>query len=615
MPEFVIVDKASGKTLTVEADSPLSEQEQAEVFAMEQPQDPSAAAPGAPGAPAPGSGALQKVAQGLTAARRGWRGMAVGAELLGNKMFGKDSTNTLGAPDPQSVSQIAERAAEATKPGYVPQHGERAGAAIGEMVGDAPIMMATGGGGLVAQAAKGALTNATMTAINEASDRGEINSGEVIGSGIAGGAISAIVPALPVVARAIRGTGKTFAKSGTSLSHEAIDEAANNPQLMEQFKGTADEVGKAVTKVQKTLIGQFKEAGTMLEKARAKIGFREPFESAMDRVEKEGFQPADIQELIGDYKILSQDKIPVTFLQKGKTVPALSKGKLVSTPGGAGLSEKAAVAEMTKSGISVKKVGEQQYNAIKRQLMQAPSESAMEYTTIMKRMPASSTTKEVTMPPKARLRDLVRLREKLDDLITYPKRSIEGGVQPAGKADEHLVKQMRKKVNDIIGKIPGGDEIRASDEAYHAARELFDGFQNELSTPGKAEDLVRRVVLGGNLEDMVGRKADYLNLMKQLEKAKGGKGMIKQARGSFAAREFKDMKNTGWTGWAAANLAGPEGLAKTVAATEKMAQAPEWLHKYASAGKKMDIGKIGKKNLGKTDVSAFQTLLRSLIAK
>lgn len=473
----------------------------------------------AAGAPSDEPGILQKAAQLVTTPIRGMRGAGVGAELLLNKAFDKDSTNTFGAPDPQSFSQIAERAAEATKPGYVPKYGERAGAAAGEIIATAPVMSATAGGGLMAQSLKGALSSGALTAVMEASERGDV---EVSGVGIStvlGGTIPFISPTLRAVARAIRGTAKVATTTGNTLGRDAVDEFMADPKLLQKYKGTAESVGKKVTAIQEALVRQLDDAGGRLQRVREKFGIGESFDDAMERVKTDGFKAPDEREIMKRFPLLTQDTIPAKMVKDAK------RGDL---------GEKA--------------------QALMKQV--APGKALKE---------------PFVMNPKERLRELYSLRHEIDDRIKYPAGSAE--VPKVGTLDQGLLKKMREQVNAAIERTPGGKTLRRADKFYADARELYDNFRNQIAEQGKAEDLIRRIVKGEDLGDVVGRKGTLVGMVKRVEK-KARTPLLEPAKKEFAARSFHQMGVTGPTGIPSEFL-GADGIANILRAARGAAAIPD----------------------------------------
>lgn len=356
------------------------------------------------------------------------------------------------------------------------------------------------GGGMLRESLKGALSGGTMSAVMDATDKGHIEPGGVVVSSILGGVVPLLVPTIRTVARAIKGGGEAAAAHGTTLEHEAIDEFHKDPALLDKYKGTAEAVGEKVKNIQEALVGVINGAGKRLQAARAKIGFQEPFEDAMARVQKEGFQPPNIKQILDDFGTLSKDTIDV-------------------------------VAGKSKGG--------------------------------------NLTVAQVEAPAKARLKDLLKLRESVDDLINYPMASAD--VPKIGKADQGFLKQLRGKINETIEAIPGGPALRKADAQYADARELYDDFQKQIATQGKAEDVVRRILKGGDIGDVIGKKGEILRMLQEVE-AKTGQQLVEPAQKELAARSFNTMRKTGMTG-VIPEAIGPRGVASLLTAVNQAASA------------------------------------------
>ena len=561
MPIFKVVHPVTGEKLDLESDTEPTDQEKAAVFAATMPQGQGQQDSSLMGAPQrPGVG--QRLAQFGTMARRGFRGLGVGAQRLAQKVMHEP---VLGGPDEQSMSQVFERASAATKPGYAPVYGERAGAVIGEALHDLPMMMraapvvaklgagaarlgaarfgaamrsAAESGTMTAKIGRGAVEAGTLRAMVDAADRGDMEPVEVAQSAVLGGAVPLLAPTFRAVARLIRGSGEAVTTAGTNLRRTAIEELEKNPALLEEFKGTAASVGEKVVAIQKALIEQHEAAGKILGNARKAIGFRDPFITQINRLEQEGFKPADIRELVTEFKLLRQDEVPVGVWREARQVRGLGPGRPVTSG---------------QSGT----LGAQ----------------AMEYEAALRNMPEQATARSIKFSPRARLRDLYRLRQKVDDFIRYPQ--VRPDVPAISTQHQALLKSMRSRINKVIERIPGGKALREADELYSSSRELFDDLQKQLATKGKAEDLIERVLMGGDVDNMIGKTGEYAALLRRLEKAKG-LNLVDPAKADLAARAFNEMNTKGLAGLPARTL-GPKGVAGVLTGTRRLSKVPDAL--------------------------------------
>ena len=522
MPMFEAIHPVTGDTLEIESDLPPTEEEKQRIFKEMGPP------------PVGRENILQGLAQTVNMATGvpGIRGLGV---LAQRGLAGDSASEALG------------RASEAVKPGYKPAEGEKIGAGIGEAAAALPLSLATGGGGFWPQVLKGALTAGSLTAVQEAADRGDVEPVDVITSATFGGAIPAIGPSMGLIKRVVKGTGTGVAKSGTNLSKEVVAEMEKNPKMLEMFEGTAFAVKNKVADIQKAIVAQHDKAADILGKARESIGFREPFKDVAKRIQAEGFKPAPIQELLADFAILEKKKIPVAFIRQARQVRGLTPGKKVT------------------SGVTG-----------------SLGEEAMEYESILRKIPEKITVKTVDIPPKARLRDLYRLRQKVGDIISQAKWKQQAGEAGAiGTENEAFVKTLYNKINKIIEGVPGGKELREADHIYTASRKLFDDFQKRIATKGKAEDFVRKILMGGDVEDMIGEKGEYVALLRLIEK-KTKTSLIAPAKGELASQELRGLAKTGWTGLPAEAL-GPTGVMNLLTGTRVLSKAPEAAEKVTGS--------------------------------
>ncbi len=171
-------------------------------------------------------------------------------------------------------------------------------------------------------------------------------------------------------------------------------------------------------------------------------------------------------------------------------------------------------------------------------------------------------SKQVYRDPNDQLGDLYRLRGKVDDMINYP--SISADVPKISSADQAFLKTIRSKINEVIDVIPGGPALRKADDIYSRARTLYDDFQKAMATPGRAEDVIRNVVKGGDVDSIIGKKGEFVDMVREIEKAKGV-SLLGPARSELAAKAFNEVKPTGWTGIVPASVGG-KGLARSITA-------------------------------------------------
>jgi hypothetical protein len=426
---------------------------------------------------------IQKAAQVVTTPIRGMRGLGVGAERL------------ISGDAP---SQALDRSAAAVKPGYIPQPGEKLGAFAGEMAATAPIFEAAGGGSLLSQVAKGAMSAGTLRTIQDAAERGDVHIPDVVFSSVLGGVIPLVIPTAQTVFRALRATNRVAGAMGTTLTTDATEALAKDPTLLSKYQGTAEAIGEKVQKVQKALISQHEKVVQFLERVRNNIGFREPFMSQADRIAKEGLTPKPVQDIVEEFQVLKNGKVPVEAMRKAQKITSEDRSVM---------------------GILIKKT------EVNR--------------------PGKITKTEMQIPDKLRLRELYRLRESIDDYLTFPQGG--GDVPRIGRGDQNFLQTMRAKVNSIIEEIPGGKTLRMADEAYSLSRKLYDDLQKKLATQGKAEQVIQQILKGGDINEVIGLKGDNLRLLQSLER-KTGQKFLEPLKKELAAKSFREMKATGISG-------------------------------------------------------------------
>lgn len=207
-----------------------------------------------------------------------------------------------GGNDP-SFEEVIGRGAEATKPGFEPKPGEKIGSFVGEQAAiaglTAPLTAARAGAtGLKAAASlavRGGIGSGGLTAVQSMADKGNIDLKGTIKSSVIGAALPIAVPALGFIARLAKGTGKTIATAGSTISREAIDEASQIPLgQLNKYKN----VQQRVEDLQKGVFGALEEAGTELNKARQKLGLPNLKEVRRAQLEKFGDKLPPVQDTI-----------------------------------------------------------------------------------------------------------------------------------------------------------------------------------------------------------------------------------------------------------------------------------------------------------------------------
>lgn len=193
--------------------------------------------------------------------------------------------------------------------------------------------------------------------------------------------------------------------------------------------------------------------------------------------------------------------------------------------------------------------------------------------------PGKVTRTSVKIPDDVRLRDLLRSRRRIDDMVMHPQ--VNPDVPRISGNDQRILKLKREEINDIIETIPGGKMQRAADKAYAKTRELYDEFQHSLSTQGTAEAAIRRVHKGGKVSDIIGKEGEYVRLIQRVERMEG-KDILSPIKREMAARNINRLESTGFTGLPAETM-GPKGLASFLTGARRVAEVPGALNRVGTS--------------------------------
>ena len=224
----------------------------------------------------PGQGAVKKAAKYIQVPGRGMRALGVGAERL--------------IEEPSQPAKALERASEATKPDYIPQRGEKLGAFAGSMLDPINIAAAeaTGGGSLLSSAAGGALATGAQESLGELERKGTVSPKEV-GTAAAGGAVGG-----SVIHGVVNAPGffiDKFPELGKALANipkRASIILQNHPEIIERYKGNAQEIVGHVKNVMDVANDIKKAADEYFGDALDKLGIKKTAE------ERTKFQPLPV---------------------------------------------------------------------------------------------------------------------------------------------------------------------------------------------------------------------------------------------------------------------------------------------------------------------------------
>lgn len=447
----------------------------------------------------PGIGG-SSVANLATLPQRGFRGVGVGLQQAVEGVPASSLT-PFGAVTPEILSRVAsnlpgavERAAEAVRPGFQPEEGERLGALAGETVGSLPLATALGGsseavgaGNVALQIMRNTVGGATLTAINEASEKGDIEVPDVVFSGAVNGLFPLVRPSANVVANFLRKSTEIPVAGTTTLSREAMGELADDPKLLEKYAGDAQAINNKVVNIQKKMVEQFEKIGNRLKQARLKFGITRPLETPVEQVAAEGLPQKDLKEIASDFIDLKRG------YRLKKPIEGVDVGIVPPKPG----------RELPKQDINIKE----------------------------------------------RIKGLYELRSQIDQ-NNVVKNKVGQDVQPIDKQDIEgkYLKNLRGQINNMLDEltpqVEGGSALRITDRAFSQARNLYDEFIKKLADKEKGEQLLLNIYKKGNPDEIIGINSDTVDVLRRLEKRTGEK-YIEPLRKEFAAREFRNIKGTG----------------------------------------------------------------------
>lgn len=451
----------------------------------------------------------QSVSQLATTAQRGMRGLGVGAEniinsipgnalLPGGNISASDVANIVGA-----TPNALQRAADAVQPGFVPQEGEKIGSFVGETLGAMPLATALTGGIVTPpsallgkQAIFAALRSggggAALSAIEQASEKGNVDLADVALIGSTGALMPLIVPIGKGLMNVVKATVRNFPSVGTTLSKEAAGELMEDPKLIEKYAGTAKSIGDKVKGLQEGLVNHLKRIGDKLAEARANFNITEPFQDTLTRVANEGFTPKPVQDVMEDFINLDRG---YKFTEK------------------------------TKQGLELG--GKQGMELLPKNMKEVIKENINSLD---------------------RISGLYKLRQDVGDLISYPQ--VRPDLPPVSSRNQSFLTDLYEKINDKVdsmiesGEAPkGAAMLRLTDKAYSQGRSLYDELQKKLSTEGQAEQVLMRIAKHDNPDEIIGTTGDVVDTIRRLEKATGNK-YLDPLRKDFYSRNIKSLKST-----------------------------------------------------------------------
>lgn len=274
-----------------------------------------------PGVVSPDASPGRAVGQAIGAPVRGIRGIAAGVEAAtrGTPTLGDfdPSTGSFKLPParPQpstSLSEVTQAASEAVRPGFEAEGARQeiatgAGTLAAEIALTAPVAAIGTGAALIRTApafirggvalAKGALTGATVTALDQAATDGDIQVKELIGPALIGATLPIIGVSIRGAGRFMRGISRLFAQGSRTLSPEEAKFIEKTANIVNKAQGDPKVIANIITDMQKKTIQVHKGVSEALNKTRAKIGITDKFKDASSVAGEPGFVPRTVPEL------------------------------------------------------------------------------------------------------------------------------------------------------------------------------------------------------------------------------------------------------------------------------------------------------------------------------
>ena len=237
---------------------------------------------------------VQKAAEIIETPQRGMRALGVGVQKLIEKvpMTALNPLTSIFSPVSQAEAaaqlglnapEALERAAEATKPGFEPQEGEKLGSFIGETVGSLPLATAATGvspavtlatpAKLAYQIIRSGVAGGALTGIHQAANIGAIRPGEIAKNAGISSVLPMIKPGAEVLRKFIfRRALPPILQATAKVPEEATRNLLDDPKLLKKYKGTEEEISSNIIKVQAAILEARKRVGDILNKAKERIG-------------------------------------------------------------------------------------------------------------------------------------------------------------------------------------------------------------------------------------------------------------------------------------------------------------------------------------------------------
>lgn len=576
--------------------------------------------------------AVRPIGAALNLPSRIARGAAVGGQKLleGTDIIPSVIPGGSGINNPEQLNKLAEnvipaagRAKEAFQPGFEPAPEEANAALMGDIAGQVPLGMATGGASaaarpLIFNALKMGSSAGLMSAIEQASEKGEIDLWDVTQVAGTGALLPVLKPGGRLLSRWIKATGRGIVSLNTTISKEAADsvvqagsevlrKAGNfasgksvnagtpDPRLLKEALGEARTVSERAIAIQEAILQRLNKAGERIGKVRAKWGIGR-VESEIEDLRNVGFESIEtVDDILDD----ASDYV----VGRRSTRIGASGGRRVydvveEIPG----TPKRIKVKIPDSVESVtKEVGEEIDVATGKRTPRTVEVTRRtpgnEYTVSETPDPKRVTTKASVSEPKTRgtrtyrdpytggradkipfqerVRGMYETRKKLNEYIKWRKsRAVLKEFTPEEeKKYVRAYEALNSKLDSFAESNPGVKALRDEDAFYETTMEIYEGLQANFADTktesGKAVQTLVRIAKGGEPGEVLGLTQNIIDRIRLLERETGKKLLDKGIREVFK-HSFKNMKSSNAHIGNIIEGLGPEGAEKVLGTAREL---------------------------------------------
>lgn len=521
----------------------------------------------------------QKTASVINTPARGMRAVGVGVE---NLLKGQNPLAATGMVPPDMSTLMAnmvdpntlDRSVEATKPGFVPQDGEKLGSFAGETLGSMPLATAMGGvpeselvgrGRLIAmllkenpqvfaQALRNSVAGGAVSAIQQASEKGEVEWDDVALVAGTGGLLPFIRPTAKALGRAVSAYMRNKMAQTSSLSREAAQEWIDNPKIIDEVKGTANTIKRRVQMLQGAIKRRMDEVGTTLADARGKFKIDYNIDDQTDELADQNFASRGINDIIDD----ASDNI--TGIRYKKVIPRTVVGKR----GGIEPKINPPVKEFD-GGLVPEEFQDDLPEPTKINAYDSPTNLRGQKVNF-----SSINPKDSQIPFEERVRGLYRARKEISKYISWRKNATD--LQPLMDDEEARLFLWRKRINGTLDDMAENNKdvkrLRDTDAAYHSTADIYTSLQKKFATTSDGEQILTKIAKGDDLDEILGLTGGTINRIRRVEQ-ETGKKILEPLRKEYMTKIIKESKGT-------SGFVGPAMEGAGLQNTQKLLQSRAW---------------------------------------